>query len=302
MKTSSVILRITGFVLLSILFSSAIRSPITISANASTATGTPVASEIIAHDSRGFEMVYIPGGSVEMGTTRDSLLSICMNVLRDGDRSHCNDLVGTMGEETDILQAHSVKIPPFWLDRYEVTIEQYKYCINSGPGKACQAIELPSPKLTDDPHKPQLGVDWYDAVYFCNTRSARLPTEAEWEYAARGPKGFFFPWGNTFIENYAGPLNSTYPVGSIPGNKSWAGVYDLSGNAAEWVDDLARPYSSSSDWPQGFPMYDTYRVARGGSWATRTFHLLAFYRDFLSPDGQHQFVGFRCARSSDPRK
>jgi formylglycine-generating enzyme required for sulfatase activity len=265
-------------------------------------TSTASAAPIVAKDFRGFEMVYVPGGTFQMGITRDSLDEICLNVLRDGDENDCNDLVDIIGSETGIFQTHSVELPSFWMDRYEVTIEQYQVCINSGPGRACQPIELPSPDLQNNPHKPQLGVNWYDAVYFCNTRSARLPTEAEWEYAARGPKGFYFPWGNTFDDTKAGPAGSTYPVGSIAENRSWAGINDLAGNAAEWVDDLARPYLSSVNWPQGFPMYDTYRVARGGSWANRTFHLLTFSRQFISPFEQDQTIGFRCARTSDPRQ
>lgn len=265
-------------------------------------TPTSFAPEFVAKDFRGFEMVYVPGGKFEMGISRDALYQVCTTGAHGIKETDCDQLVDIIGQNTGVFQTHTVELPSFWMDRYEVTIEQYRVCVNSGPGHTCQAIDLPDyPQLTDNVHKPQVGVSWYDAVYFCNTRSARLPTEAEWEYAAKGPRGLLFPWGNTFIEAYAGPLDRTYPVGSVLGNKSWAGIYDLSGNAAEYVDDQAVPYFLTQAWPSGFPRDDTARVTRGGSWLNRSFHLTTFYRDFTGPDGQDPTNGFRCARFSDPR-
>lgn len=272
-------------------------------AHSATDIATAPSPEVVAKDFRGFEMVYVPGGKFEMGISRDALYHICITGAHGITETNCDQLVDIIGRDTGVFQTHSVELPGFWMDRYEVTIEQYQVCVSSGPGRTCQAIDLSyQPKLIDNAQKPQVGVNWYDAVYFCNTRSARLPTETEWEYAAKGPQGFLFPWGNTFVEANAGPLDGTYPVGSLLKNKSWAGIYDLSGNAAEWVDALARPYLSSTNWPLGFPVDDTARVARGGSWANRSFHLTTFYRQFFSPDDQDQTVGFRCARSSDPRQ
>lgn len=155
------------------------------------------------------------------------------------------------------------------------------------------------PKLTNNVQKPEVGITWYDAMYFCNLRGARLPTEAEWGYAAKGPEGCIFPWRNTFAEKYIASTEGTYVVGSIPENISWSGVYDLSGNAAQWVEDRFLPYAPNQNWPQ-----DSYieisRVVRGGSWLNRTLQLTTFDREFASALEPDHSVGFRCARTSDP--
>jgi formylglycine-generating enzyme required for sulfatase activity len=269
--------------------------------SAAEASASQIAPGTIMKDARGVEMVFVPGGSFELGITPDDLTKFCLVVLKDGDENHCKQMVNIIGEETGILDSQVIELPPFWIDRYEVTIEQYQRCTLSGSGALCPKIDLSSqPKLADNPQKPQLGVNWYSALYFCNSRGARLPTEKEWEYAASGTHNLYFPWGDAFVEAYVSPVGTTYPVGTAPGNKSWIGAYDMSGNAAEWVEDRLLPYSSPKNWPQDFRVEDVSRVLRGGSWVNRRFHFATFYREARNPNSQDQSAGFRCARSNQP--
>lgn len=249
-------------------------------------------------DASGFEMVYIPAGKFEMGISRDNFLNVCTTVLKAGDTNRCINLADVTQKETDIFQVHTVEVSAFWMDKYEVTIEKYAICMQPGPTRYClKIVNASGPKLDDNPQKPQVGVDWYDAMYFCNTRRARLATEAEWEYAAKGPQNNNFPWGNTFIEANVAPSTGTYPVGSVLANKSWSGIYDLSGNAAEWVEDRLVEYVPNDKW---MGADDVMHVIRGGSWANRTIQLTTFDREFVEPSSSDYTIGFRCVRSSDP--
>src|SRR5205823_3058522 len=126
-------------------------------------TPTPTAPTIVTKDFRGFEMVYVPSGRFEIGISHDGLYDVCLNVFKDGDDEHCRQLTEIIGRETGVVQTHTVELPPFWIDRYEVTIQQYQVCVTSGPGRTCEQIDLSyMPQLVDDPRKPQLGVNWYD--------------------------------------------------------------------------------------------------------------------------------------------
>jgi formylglycine-generating enzyme required for sulfatase activity len=114
---------------------------------------------------------------------------------------------------------------PFWIDKYEVTNEQYG------------SIKCDS--SSSNPKQPRNCVDWFEAKAFCEKQGARLPTEQEWEYAARGPDSLVYPWGNDWNDNYAvWDGNSGYitaEVGSRPEGVSWVGAYDMSGNVWEWT-------------------------------------------------------------------
>lgn len=116
---------------------------------------------------------------------------------------------------------------PFWIDVYEVTNEQYGpiLCADFSPA----------------PDQPRLCLNWTDAQAYCTARGGRLPTEAEWEYAARGPDGLVYPWGNEFDEDNAvwgyNADRHPSPVGSKPEGMSWIGAYDMAGNVWEWVND-----------------------------------------------------------------
>jgi hypothetical protein len=177
---------------------------------------------------------------------------------------------------------------PFWLDRTEVTNAQY---VSSGT-------------FSGD-NLPRETVNWSDAKAFCERRGARLPTEAEWEYAARGPNDWIYPWGNDFVADnvvYEGnSSNQTAPVGSKPGGVSWVGALDMSGNVLEWVstiyDQAHFPYLyQPDDGREDTTRTDVPRGVRGGSWYSNEVLLRATTRTANDPTYEDHFVGFRCAR------
>jgi serine/threonine protein kinase/Tol biopolymer transport system component len=175
---------------------------------------------------------------------------------------------------------------PFWIDRTEVTNAQYG---SSG-------------EFSGD-NRPRENVTWFNARDFCESRGARLPTEAEWEYAARGPEGWTYPWGNEFVsDNVVWDENSgghTAEVSSRPGGASWVGALDMSGNVWEWVSSLHEPYPySASDGRESNIGTSSARVLRAGAWSGSNPDLLrAAYRVSRDPGSWNLVWGFRCARS-----
>jgi formylglycine-generating enzyme required for sulfatase activity len=182
---------------------------------------------------------------------------------------------------------------PFWIDVYEVTNEQY--------GEAASGCT----DWSSDDNQPRICISWTDSLAHCESRGARLPTEAEWEYAARGPNELVYPWGNTFeADNVVYTENDpggTAPVGSKPGGVSWVGAFDLSGNVWEWVNDWydSGYYGTLADGvinPQG-PDTGNARVLRGGSWFDSSFVVRAANRYGYIPSNGYGNLGFRCALS-----
>jgi formylglycine-generating enzyme required for sulfatase activity len=246
----------------------------------------------------GVAMALVPAGCFRMGSSEEEIdyaLELCDAYYGDCDRAWFED------EETP---QHEVCFEePFWIDVYEVTNEQYG---SSGywPGSA----------------PPRETVTWFEAVDHCESRGARLPTEAEWEYAARGPDGLVFPWGNTFDGarlNYCDSscefdwadtsVDDGYgyiaPVGLYPGGASWVGAQDMSGNVWEWVSSLHEPYPySATDGREvdGSSNGSDARGVRGGGWVSYPGLARAAYRDWVDPDHADYNLGFRCARDFDP--
>ena len=222
--------------------------------------------------------------------------------------------MGSADGENNEQPVHEVCFEePFWIDVYEVTNQQYGSIGKNGRSENCKLF-------SSEPDQPRNCVYWVDAAAHCESRKARIPTEAEWEYAARGPDGLIYPWGDKFVaENVPysedidvqnlGPdtagLFNLAEVGSYPGGMSWVGAYDLSGNIWEWVNDRYDEdyYSTLSDGvvnPQG-PGSGESRVLRGGSWwLTGPNGLRAAYRGTYFPGSHGFFIGFRCARSYEP--
>lgn len=161
---------------------------------------------------------------------------------------------------------------------------------------------------------PVIEVSWYGASAYCAWVGGQLPTEAEWEYAARGPQGWEYPWGNTFdgsLVNYC-DANCTYewqdtkfndgfaqwgPVGSYPEGASWCGAMDMAGNVWEWVGDWwSEDYYAHSSFenPHG-PEFGTFRVVRGGSWFDEDWKVnTSFRKGLTSSSCRMHWVGFRC--------
>jgi len=173
---------------------------------------------------------------------------------------------------------------PFWIDTTEITNQQY-------------GITLGFPGA----NVPVSNVDWRDAQGFCEARGGRLPTEVEWEFAARGPDSLKYPWGNNFDgENIIYDANSgSQPgnAGSREGGVSWVGAYDLSGNVWEWVSSTYRVYpydSGNSLWEQQNDL-SVSRSMRGGSYSQDAYGNRVSVRKGLNPGAKDGDIGFRCA-------
>jgi iron(II)-dependent oxidoreductase len=182
----------------------------------------------------------------------------------------------------------------FWLDRTEVTQSQFRRL-------GGQAVSKPA--FAGD-NRPVEQITWFEARDFCAKRGARLPTEAEWEYAARGPDNLMYPWGNSFdggkVVYNRTSSQGTADVGSKPAGASWVGALDLSGNVYEWVSSLYKPYPyAASDGREGNSGTSSARVLRGGAWVNADSSLLGgAYRHSDFPGFGYRISGFRCARSS----
>ena len=263
-------------------------------------------------------MVYVPAGELEMGSTDDEVdeaLDLCSQHFEGCEREQFEDE----------KPAHRVALDAFWIDRTEVTNAQYGLCTAAG---ACQESRQDfwqdswrDPGSADDsdlyaPDHPVVGVDWYSATIYCEWAGARLPTEAEWEYAARGPERRAFPWGGSFdgtrlnfcdlncavdwrVLAYNDGHRYTAPVGSYPDGASWCGTLDMAGNASEWVADWYGDYASEQLLNPTGPSSGEYRVVRGGSYLLLPDFARTANRGRLEPDGVRSFVGFRCARTAE---
>lgn len=178
----------------------------------------------------------------------------------------------------------------FWIDRYEVTNAQF----STVGGTASRD------STWTGWDRPREQINWNEARAFCQLRGARLPTEAEWEYSARSPESYIYPWGNEFIADnvvYQSNSTETASVGSRRNAASWVGAFDMSGNVSEWVNSLDFPYpydanDGREDGVTGFSV----PVFRGGSWSDNANGVRAAVR--YSGDARliGNNIGFRCAR------
>jgi serine/threonine-protein kinase len=228
----------------------------------------------------GMEMVYVPGGEFEMGSD-------------DWGR--------------DEQPPHSVSLGSFLLDLTEVTNAQYELCVRDGPCHEPQRRSSYGRRAYYGRSKyddyPVILVTWHNSRRYCEWAGGRLPTEAEWEYAARGSEGNLFPWGNVAPDctraNYAveggGCVGDTAPVGSYPSGASWCGALDLGGNVWEWVSDYYAEYPEEAQVNPAGPEAGRYRGMRGGSWFNGVSSMRGANRDRDPADSYFTAVGFRCA-------
>ncbi|MCJ7518140.1 MAG: formylglycine-generating enzyme family protein [Anaerolineaceae bacterium] len=273
---------------------------------------TPTQENYRVSEKDQMEMIYIPSGEFTMGW--------------DGTDSTISVLPGPY---PDFL-VHNVDLGSYWIDKYEVTNGQYQQCVRGGACRPCKQNNIP-PQGTDYFTQPEyadypvVNVSWYMARDFCEWAGKRLPTEAEWEKAARGTDGKKYPWGNdpyseklanicdvncpsakkgnisnpNFNDGFPGPA----PVGSFPAGASPYGLLDMAGNVWEWTSTAAKLYpynpndsreaqydiADGSKWPE--------RILRGGPWnngigyqrSSFRYRAVAIYWNFN--------MGFRCAES-----
>jgi len=196
-------------------------------------------------------------------------------------------LMGSAAGEANASPEHEVFVDGFYIDRTEIANEEFRMF---RPDFAFPEGEA---------SHPVSGVSWEDANAYCDWAAKRLPTEAEWEKAARGAEGFIYPWGNAFDPARANTSEAgrtgTVPVEECPGGVSPYGVYNMAGNAAEWTASwyVAYPGNTSPDPDYG----ESFRVLRGGSWFTPKEQATAFSRLHDSPNSKRAYYGFRCAIS-----
>jgi eukaryotic-like serine/threonine-protein kinase len=232
----------------------------------------------------------------------------------------------TMGSATgseDEKPRHRVCLDKYHIDLYEVTNAQYDLCHKAGGcPKAHYADDTCYVTGESDwsktrtvqaeftrPNHPAVCIDWEQAATFCAWAGKRLPTEAEWEYAARGSDGRIYPWGNDLPSCRLAVMNSdgrgcsrgtTSPVGSKYAGVSPFGLYDMAGNAWEWVADWHEEnyYSHSPEKNPRGPASSSAgkRVFRGGSWYNKDNELRSSYRTQYLPGYRYDYYGFRCAR------
>ncbi len=255
-------------------------------------TMAPIAVQtMVAWEKDNSVMVYVPAGEFIMGSDK-----------------------GEVNEQP----VHTVYLDAFYMDKTEVTNAQYQRCVEAG---ACRTptCDWGEPTYGDasKADHPVVCVNWNDAQAYCAWAGKRLPTEAEWEKAARGTDGRTYPWGNTFDgsrlnfcdrncefdwkdsdadDGYA----QTAPVGSYPQGASPHGALDMAGNVWEWEADWydAGYYSQSPGRNPPGPDSGQYRVLRGGSWHDGGGFGRGAARNGGNPGDRGNYAGFRCARGS----
>lgn len=224
-------------------------------------------------------MVLIPAGNFLMGTNT-------------GDRKGDN----VPRTYDDARPEHTVTLSAFYIDKTEVTNAEYL--------RFCQATHYPVPPGWEkgtypagQSDYPVTRVSWYEAEAFAQWTGKRLPTEAEWEKAARGTDGRSYPWGNDWKDsNLVWDRSGPDRVGSKPQGASPYGILDMAGNVLEWTSDWYAPYPKA---PVQFPEYDqTLKVARGGAFYGYPFFAATFYRSVDYPTARSEWIGFRCVKDA----
>ncbi len=213
----------------------------------------------------------------------------------------------TMGKNssgiTDWQPEHIVSVDAFYMDKFEVTNKLYfEFCTQTGnPLPEFWGSQQFKCSL-DYPDHPVAGVSFMDAVKYAQWAGKRLPTEAEWEYAARGGlTNSNYPWGNQIdstMVNYGKKYKTTLKAGSFKPNGY--GLFDMGGNVWEWtMDNYGHDYYANSPGqnPKG-PDAGRFKVIRGGSWHSGAMCIQTFYRNGLSPSWTDFAVGFRCVKSA----
>ncbi|MGE0473344.1 MAG: formylglycine-generating enzyme family protein, partial [Nitrospirales bacterium] len=201
---------------------------------------------------------------------------------------------------------HQVFLDSFYIDRHEVTISQYADFIKkSGAESPLYWIDL---NLNEVSQHPAVRVNWDEATAYCQSVGKRLPTEAEWEKAARGTDERPYPWGGQdpiqLLANFDNccdhqPYSVLTPVGEKTEGQSPYGLDDMAGNVWEWTADWydASFYQRSPDKNPKGPSVGELRAIRGGSWSNKAVDIRATNRHGLDPAQQHDNVGFRCAKN-----
>jgi len=232
---------------------------------------------IILSEAR-IEMIYIPSGDFLMGSES-----------------------GESGFSEDEIPQHSVYLDGYWISMMPVTNGMYNACIKAGKCRYSASTEV-NPRFIDEKFSdhPVVYINWSDAQRFCKWIGGRLPTEAQWEKAARGPDGWTYPWGdmrpNMHTTNAKNMVGDTTKVGMFAEDRSYYGLYDMGGNVREWVFDWydADYYDISPKKNPKGPPNGEKKVLKGGSWGDVYRFTRAANRLTHVPTSPGNNRGFRC--------
>jgi len=273
----------------------------------------------------GAEMVLVPAGEFWMGSSQNEADRFGDACKKSNDQPAQRCEAYAQRE----MPRHRVRLAAFYIDRYETTNALFERFVRStdhrtlaereGKGRILVRRDgtwhfadvsgatwrTPNgPSISAPPDHPVVQVAWSDADDYCRWAGKRLPSEAEWEKAARGTDERQYPWGQEWDAakaNGAMSVGTTTPVGSYPNGGSPYGVHDMAGNVLEWVADWfeERYYTRSPERSPLGPPAGSSRVARGGAWSNRWFYLRSTNRSYnIVPDHRSSYIGFRCARAA----
>ncbi|MGH7231602.1 MAG: formylglycine-generating enzyme family protein [Nitrospiraceae bacterium] len=216
-------------------------------------------------------------------------------------------LMGSNDGASDERPVHRLYLDAFYIDKFEVTTSRYAKFLQATNRKPPDKWSEVNP--TFDWARPVIGVDWSEADAYCQWAGKRLPTESEWEKAARGTDGRKYPWGgedaSESFANFDWDSRRTWrgystltPVGSYESGRSPYWVYDAAGNVWEWVSDWYSPntYQNHHDRNPKGPTSGIFKVTRGGSWGDKPYSLRTTNRRGIPPGDRHRDIGFRCAQ------
>ncbi len=286
--------------------------------DAANPTMTPLPAQIT--DFNGAEMVLVSAGEFSMGDTIEEALAECQRLFPTTFADNCK-----AEYFTDETPPHKVDLAAYYIDKYEVTNALYKACVDAGvcmkPVKTNSETHPAYYGMPGYSDYPVIWVNWNMAKKYCEWRDARLPTEAEWEKAARGGSSQNYPWGNTLDgakanfcdtncskshanKNFNDGYSDVAPANAFSDGASIYNIFNLSGNVSEWVADWYSPdtYSLANGLvanPSG-PSSGTAYVIRGGSWLRFPVNLRSVTRSSNPPEYAANDLGIRCVRDALP--
>jgi len=262
---------------------------------------------IIVRDRYNVSMVYVPSATVWIGASLDEALEKCEELRGESCRAALT-LTTPGGIDDFVTPLERVHLESFFIDQYEVTIQAYLDCVadNACNAQVVQYIDDFSPYASTD--EPMRYISYLDAEAYCQWRGGFIPSEAEWEYAARGSERLAFSWGNQFNGEYLNFCDSSCqvsamanvlwddgfttlaPVNAHPQDVSWSEAVGMTGNVSEWTSTTHLPV------PDGSQMLQTTRVIKGGFFGSTSDQVLLWRRIWLTEDEIREGIGFRCAK------
>lgn len=267
----------------------------------------------IVQDRYDVPMVFVPSGVAHIGATLDEATQKCEELRVESNNARIGDCRRALSEsvpqgfEYMVTSQAEIFLEDFFIDQYELTIQSYQACVDDGicNGDVLRYLRGFSPFETLD--EPVRYISYIDAEIYCEWRGGYIPTEAEWEFAARGSERSAFSWGNEFngeflnfcdsnctISTLANDLwndgfTSISPVNAHPQDVSWVGAVGLTGNVSEWTSTTYLPQN-------GEVGAEVTRVIKGGFYGSTADHALLWRRLVLTEDEIREGIGVRCAK------